>query len=79
LLKFTASLLSLAIFVGVAWLSTPLLGAVGASMALVIAVVVNALALTLSLRANFKPHWGLLLAIAIVGSVGLLFVSWVGG
>jgi O-antigen/teichoic acid export membrane protein len=74
--KFGASVVSLLVFGVVALWLVPLYGAVGASLALVMAVVANVVILMAYLYPNFAPNWLMLLSTGVAGALLLAGLMW---
>jgi O-antigen/teichoic acid export membrane protein len=71
-LKFIATLAALTVFGSAALWLIPLYGAVGAALALGLAVAANVLILSVRLRPHFEPNWKVLVAIAGASAAGLV-------
>jgi O-antigen/teichoic acid export membrane protein len=74
--KFGASVASLLVFGVVALWLVPLYGAVGASLALVLAGVANIVILMAYLYPNFAPNWLMLLSTGVAGALLLAGLMW---
>ncbi len=74
--KFGASVVSLVVFgLAALWL-VPLYGAVGASLALVLAVVANVIVLVVYLYPDFALNWLMLLWTGGAGALLLIGLRW---
>jgi len=75
-LKFSASLAALAAFCAAGFWLIPLLGAAGASLALVLAVGINVIILTAFLRPDFTLQGWWLGGVTVVGGLSLSALNW---
>jgi O-antigen/teichoic acid export membrane protein len=71
-LKFIATLVALMVFGSTALWLIPLYGAVGAALALGLAVAANVTILSVRLRLHFDPNWKVLVSVAGVGAAALV-------